>query len=244
MDRLFVAAFEGTSRIAGVALGALRLLSALREAAQTDAVAGREGRPLGTHDLESPRIVRELTKNSAMWCRKLHAVAEAGDVKLTLGGEHLVTFPILESLVKRHPRLRLVVLDAHHDAYPHPLLTHWSLFHFAVRELKIPTLIVGVRHEIEKADRECELMSRTELGAMGTEAALARIVAFAADAPLYFSVDVDVLDPTELAAVSDPVPGGISLEELVALTRGVLARDPIAADIVEYNALRDPVGIA
>lgn len=232
MDRLFVAAFEGTSRIPGVALGAMRLLAAFREAADGRADA----------ELEKPRIVRELTKNSAMWCRKLHGLAQASDCKLMLGGEHLVTFPMLEVLVKRHPNLRLVVLDAHHDAYVHPLLTHWSLFHFAVRELGIPTLMLGVRHETDKADAGCEIVSFDALRAMGIDMALARIDAFAGEAPLYFSVDVDVLDPSEFPAVSDPVAGGVSIDELTRLVRGVLARNPVAADIVEYNSLRDPDG--
>ncbi len=240
MSRLYVAAFEGTSRIAGIALGALRLLSALREAALPLASA-RSGARLAA-DLESPCIVRELTKSSAMVCRKLHGAVEAGDCRLLLGGEHLVTFPVLEVLVHRHPDLKLVVLDAHHDAYRHPLLTHWSLFHFAVRELGIPTLIVGVRHEIEQADPQCEIISAAAVREMGTAATLERIAAFAGKSPLYFSVDVDVVDPAELPSVSDPVPGGITAAELLELARGVLATGPVAADIVEYNALRDPDG--
>ena len=77
---------------------------------------------------------------------------------------------------------------------------------------------------------------------MGVDAALARIAAFVGDAPFYFSVDVDVLDPAEFSAVSDPVQGGISVDALTALARGVLAQAPVAADIVEYNSLRDPDG--
>ncbi|MBK6694398.1 MAG: arginase family protein [Myxococcales bacterium] len=236
---IHVAAFEGTSRVAGIALGALRLLTALRECsgAMLDA-PGEASSRLATY-FESPVIVREVTKNSAMVCRKVRAAAEAGNCRLLLGGEHLVTFPVLEVMVKRHPGLKLVVLDAHHDAYPHPVLNHWSLFHFATRELEIPTLVVGARHELDRADSACQILSADDVRERGVDAALDRIGDFVGGAPFYFSVDVDVVDPRTLRAVSDPVPGGISGDELLALVRGVLGRQPVAMDVVEYNALRD-----
>ena len=105
-------------------------------------------------------------------------------------------------------------------------------------------MILGARHELEKVDPLCEVVSSSELAALGTEGALARIQAFAQGAPLYLSLDVDVLDPEIFAAVSDPVRAGISIELLTGIVHGALSMKPVAADIVEYNLLRDPDGSA
>jgi arginase family enzyme len=223
---VLLAGYDGTSRVPGTSLGAECLWGAISAAAGPD--AGWRARAL-----------REDTKSSALWCRKLRREASPN---LLLGGEHLVTFPIVEALVARQRDLRLVVLDAHHDAYDYPLLTHYSLFHFICHELGVPTLIVGARHELELAPAGCEILSAGELRRAGPDATLDRMRRFVDNAPFYFSVDLDVLDPSEFPAVSDPVPGGVSVRELATLAREMLSLSPMAADIVEYNPLRDASG--
>ena len=54
---------------------------------------------------------------------------------------------------------------------------------------------------------------------------------------MYLSIDVDVLDPGVLPAVSTPEPGGISYQELVKTLLLFKGKQLIGADIVEYNPL-------
>lgn len=232
MARVLVAGYDGTSRVPGTSDGAARLWSALSE--QKTATTAPWERT----------FIREDSKSSLITCRKIKARADAERFNLALGGEHLITFPLIESLQRSEPRLRLVVLDAHHDAYDYPLLTHFSLFHFLWEELKIPTLIVGVRHEVEKAAPGCQLIPMSAVRAQGLEATLARIQAFTEGAPFYLSVDLDVLDPSALPAVSDPIPGGLSIAELGRAVDTILGWRPLAMDLVEYNGVRDPGGQA
>jgi len=222
--QVLVAAFDGTSRVPGVSLGAERLWQAL----SAELVAA----PV------EPVVVREESKSSALWCRKLKQLASDRPIRLTLGGEHLVSFPLLEVLAQRHPGLRVVVLDAHHDAYDYPLLTHYSVFHYVRHELELPTLILGARHELERMPAGCELFSAS--ADEWLPQALRRVRDFVEGAPFYLSIDLDVLNPAEFGAVSDPRPGGLSLRELAELTRELLALAPVGADIVEYNPLLDP----
>jgi agmatinase len=225
---VLLAGYDGTSRYPGTSLGAEALWYGLQESKAQGAQ-----QPSG-----SALVVREASKNSAMWCRRLKEHATEQTIDLTLGGEHLVTFPLLEVLSTRHANLRLVVLDAHHDAYDYPLLTHFSLFHYARHELEIPTLIVGARHELELMPEGCEVISAEQtLHSFGDT--LERMQRFVDGAPFYFSVDLDVLDPTEFPAVSDPVPGGLGIQQLAGIAREMFARAPVAADVVEYNPLRD-----
>jgi arginase family enzyme len=228
-SRVLLAGYDGTSRYPGTSLGAEALWYGLQRSVRH----GGARQPSW-----SALVVSEASKNSAMWCRRLKQQAAERSIDLTLGGEHLVTFPLLEVLVARHPDLRLVVLDAHHDAYDYPLLTHFSLFHYARHELEIPTLIVGVRHELELMPEGCEVIS-AEQTLRSFRDTLDRMHRFVDGAPFYFSVDLDVLDPTEFAAVSDPVPGGLNVQRLAEVAREMFARAPVAADVVEYNPLND-----
>ena len=53
-------------------------------------------------------------------------------------------------------------------------------------------------------------------------------------APVYISVDLDALDPSEMAAVGTPEPGGMRWAELLALLRQVAERRPVAGfDVCE-----------
>lgn len=228
---LLLAGYDGTSRVKGVAAGAHALWEALCSCAPD--ACGSDWTALGLSGI----------RNSDAWCRAVHQAASESPIRLALGGEHLLTFPLVEALVKKHPGLRLVVLDAHHDAYDYPLLTHYSLFHYCRHELGIPTLIVGARHELERMPPGCQIVSNEQC-ARDFPAVLANIRSFVGDAPCYFSVDVDVLDPAEFPAVSDAIPGGIGIEQLVQFARLVFGLSPVAADIVEYNPLLDSSGQA
>lgn len=220
-----LAGFDGTSRVPGVSLGAVRLWERLAHVA-----GGRLAQPL---------VIDEESKSSAIWGKRLHQLASEHDVRLTLGGEHLISFPLLEALVAAQPGLKVVVLDAHHDAYDYPLLTHYSVFHYVRHELGLPTLIVGARHELERMPSGCELLPAQQALA-AFDACIRRAREFVAGGPFYFSVDLDVLEPAFFGAVSDPVSGGFTLEHLTMFTRELLALKPRAMDIVEYNPLRDP----
>jgi arginase family enzyme len=226
MNRVLLAGYDGTSRVPGTSLGPAALWNVLAEE--------------GAAERASPLSVTEESKNSAFWCRKIARVVAEHPVKLTLGGEHLVSFPVIETLASKHPGLRVVVLDAHHDAYDFPLLTHYSLFHYVRHELALETLIVGARHELEQMPEGCIVVDGR--AATNTEETIARMRAFVDGAPFYFSVDLDVLDPTVFAPVSDPVPGGITVAQLTTLTRAMLDLGPVAVDVVEYNALLDRSG--
>jgi arginase family enzyme len=230
---VLLAGYDGTSRVPGVSLGAGPLHAALAAAAGVAAGAPPPWRVCA---------VAEESKSSAVWGRRLHAEAAARPVALALGGEHLVTFPLVEALAARHPGLRVVVLDAHHDAYAYPLLTHYSVFHHVRHELGVPVLVVGARYELEQADG-VDVLGVEACRTLGADGVARRVRAHVGDAPLYLSVDLDVVDPGLLPAVSAPVAGGLDVAELTALTGALLALAPVGVDVMEYNPLRDgPAG--
>lgn len=60
----------------------------------------------------------------------------------------------------------------------------------------------------------------------------------ALQAPLYISLDLDVLDPTFAPGISHHEPGGLSTRELITIIQTIPA-EIIGADMVEYNPTRN-----
>ncbi len=225
---ILVAGYDGTSRVPGAAAGAVLLYRRLRtlwpRAAET-----------------APLVLSGPSKSSQVWGHRLYRAARDHAPRLMLGGDHFVTFPRIEALRQSHPDVRLVVLDAHHDAYDAPTLSHYSVLGFVAQDLRIPTMVVGVRKDLDQAGDGVQTIRaaavRDDLA--GTQAALD---AFCGDAPVYLSIDVDVLEPDVFAHVSDPVANGLDMDAVCALVRARLRTGHVvAADVVEFNAMREGV---
>jgi len=163
---------------------------------------------------------------------------EAGVVPIFLGGDHMVTFPIVSGLAEAHDAVNILHFDAHPDLYEDfdgDPLSHASPFARILERGFASRLVqVGIR----TLNREC----RRQVETYGVEVIEMRH--FAADrvpipeAPLYISIDLDGLDPAFAPGVSHHEPGGLSVRELISVLHRV--QGPIVgADIVEYNPTRD-----
>jgi agmatinase len=73
----------------------------------------------------------------------------------------------------------------------------------------------------------------------GVEAAIARIRARVGDAPLYISIDIDVLDPAHAPGTGTPEAGGLTSRELLRMLRGLADLRIVGADVVEVSPAYD-----
>lgn len=144
-----------------------------------------------------------------------HEILEAGKRPFLLGGEHLVTLGAFRAIVQRYPEVCVVHFDAHadlRDQYLDAKLSHacvlrrcWELvgdhriYQFGIRS--------GEREEFQWG-KEHVYTHRFNLD--GVEDALDAI----GDRPVYFTLDLDVLDPSVFPGTGTPEPGGISFDEL------------------------------
>lgn len=164
--------------------------------------------------------------------------ARDGIVPIFLGGDHMVTGPIVAGLAEVHGPLNILHFDAHPDLYDDfggDPLSHASPFaRIMERGLGARLVQVGIR----TANAHC----RAQAERFGVESIEMRD--FAPDrvpippAPLYISIDLDGLDPAYAPGVSHHEPGGLSTRDILA----VLARVTggiVGADVVEYNPARD-----
>lgn len=168
--------------------------------------------------------------------------ARDGVVPLFLGGDHMVSFPIVAGLAAVHGPLNILHFDAHPDLYDDfegDPLSHASPFARIMEGGHAARLVqVGIR----TLNRHC----REQVQRFGVEVVEMR--EFAPDAvpipqgPLYVSVDLDALDPACAPGVSHHEPGGLTTRELLRVLHRIDA-PLVGADIVEYNPSRDINGM-
>jgi agmatinase len=168
--------------------------------------------------------------------------AQGGATPLFLGGDHMVTYPIIAGLAEVHGPLNILHFDAHPDLYDDfggDPLSHASPFaRIMERGLATRLVQVGIRtlnaHCREQAER------------FGVEIFEMRRFAPEAvpipQAPLYVSIDMDALDPAFAPGVSHHEPGGLSVREILSVLHRISV-PIVGADIVEYNPTRDINGM-
>jgi len=154
---------------------------------------------------------------------------------LFLGGDHFVTWPILEGLRRAGlPPPHILHIDAHPDLYPdfdgNPH-SHASPFARIFENGLCASLTqVGIR--------TVNATQRGQIDRYGVAAFSARQVALAMGGlpagPVYISIDLDGLDPAYAPGVSHQEPGGLSVREVLDLIDQVPG-PVIGADIVELN---------
>ncbi|MFG1922093.1 agmatinase [Cryptosporangium sp. NPDC048952] len=179
-------------------------------------------------------------------------VVRGGRSAVMLGGDHTIALPILRALHAEHGPLALVHFDAHldtWDTYFDAPYTHGTPFRRASEEgliVKGRSAHVGLRSSLY--DRR-DLVDDEELGftaihardmdRLGVAGVLERVLDRVGDAPLYVSVDIDVLDPAFAPATGTPEAGGLTSRELLAILRGLEPLRLVGADIVEVSPAYD-----
>jgi agmatinase len=164
-------------------------------------------------------------------------ILDAGVHLVSLGGDHFVTWPLLQAHAARHGKLALVQLDAHQDTWDDDddRLDHGSFVGRAVRAGLIDpdrSIQVGIRtHAPETCGIEIlDAYTVHELGLRGT---VERVLARVGDAPAYLTVDIDCLDPAFAPGTGTPVAGGLSSAQALMLLRGLAGIDWRGMDVVE-----------
>ncbi len=170
-------------------------------------------------------------------------VLDAGKKFLMLGGEHLITLGALRAALAKYPDLHVVHLDAHTDLreeYIGEELSHstvmreiWKMtgdgriWQFGIRS--------GERHEFQFAK---EHLHFHPFDLSGFDAAVGAL----RDRPVYFTLDLDVLDPSLLCGTGTPEAGGVTFKELLEVLLRLRELNVVAADVMELSPHYDQSG--
>lgn len=168
--------------------------------------------------------------------------AADGHRLLSLGGDHMVTWPLVRGVRHHHPSaLTIVHFDAHPDLYDSldgNRYSHACPFARIMEERLADRLVqIGIRtmtgHERDQADRFAVEVHEYRTWNRSLPDDLA--------GPVYLTIDVDALDPAFAPGVSHHEPGGMTTRELLSCLHQLAARpvDVVAADVVEINPRRD-----
>jgi agmatinase len=176
-----------------------------------------------------------------------HLSADGRNVVL-LGGDHTIALPALRALHAQHGRLALVHLDAHldtWDTYFGAPYTHGTPFRRAWEEdLLHPghTMHVGIRGSLyseqdlaEDASMGFSVVTALDVDRLGIDQVVEMVRERVGDAPVYVSVDVDVLDPGFAPGTGTPEAGGLTSRELLAIVRGLDGANVVGGDVVEVS---------
>jgi agmatinase len=177
-------------------------------------------------------------------------LTEGGQRLVALGGDHTIALPLLRAVHAVHGPVAVLHFDAHldtWDTYFGEPYTHGTPFRRAAEEGLIDqrhSLHVGIRGPLfaagDLADTErlgFATIHCAEVETDGLAAAIARMRDRLGDAPVYLSVDIDVLDPAFAPGTGTPEAGGLTSRELLAMLRALDRL--VGADIVEVSPAYD-----
>ncbi len=160
-----------------------------------------------------------------------------------IGGEHLVTLGAFREIFKKYPDVHVLHLDAHTDLredYLGEKLSHATvikrvfdlvgddkIFQFGIRS--------GERDEFLFA-KEHNYINKFNLETFNT------IVEKIKDKPIYFTLDLDILDPSCFSGTGTPEAGGVTFIELLNAIIKLSGLNIVGADINELSPIYDQSG--
>jgi agmatinase len=155
---------------------------------------------------------------------------------VVVGGEHIVTLPVIKALIREHPKLSVLQFDAHldlKDEYIGNKLSHVTVMRRLVEILGKNRIIqVGARSfsDDEKAFAGKNTILKTP----------ENLLRYDIKGPVYITIDMDVFDPALAPGVSTPAPGGMVPERFFDLIRELGKRmEVVGFDVVETCPPKD-----
>lgn len=164
---------------------------------------------------------------------------------LMLGGEHLVTLGAVQAVLKKWPDLHIIHFDAHadlRDDYLGAKLSHACVLrrcHDRIGDGRIHQFCIrsGEREEFAFASQHTDMH---KFGFAGLEALTEQLKE--KNIPVYFTIDLDCLDPSIFPGTGTPEAGGVTFLELLHAIEKVAKTRIVGADVNELAPMLDTSG--
>ncbi|KAM6173187.1 guanidino acid hydrolase, mitochondrial [Erethizon dorsatum] len=194
---------------------------------------------------DSCRLIREAYEK----------IVAAGCVPLTLGGDHTITYPILQAMAEKHGPVGLLHVDAHTDTTDKALgekLYHGTTFRRCVDEglLDCKRVVqIGIRGSSATLDPYHYNRSQGFRVVLAEDCWLKSLVPLMAEVrqqmggkPLYISFDIDALDPAYAPGTGTPEIAGLTPSQALEIIRGCQGLNVVGCDLVEVSPQYDISG--
>lgn len=170
-----------------------------------------------------------------------------GKFPLLIGGEHLVTLGSFRAVQKKYPEIHIIHFDAHadlRDDYLGARLSHACVLrrcHDIIGDGKIHQFCIrsGDREEFRFAKEHTDMHPFSFDGLKELVQKLAE-----ENTPVYFTIDLDCLDPSAFPGTGTPEAGGVTFLMLLDAIRTVAKCNVVAADVNELAPMLDATGVS
>lgn len=196
---------------------------------------------LDAGDLELPfgntqRVLDEISNTTK-------TILKADKLPVMIGGEHLVTLGAFREIYNKYPDVHVIHFDAHtdlRDDYLGEKLSHATVIrriHDMVGDNKIYQFGIrsGEKEEFIFA-KEHNYINKFNLNTFND------VIKKLYDKPVYFTLDLDVLDPSCFPGTGTPEAGGVSFNELLDAIIQLKNLNVVGADVNELSPVYDQSG--
>ena len=172
---------------------------------------------------------------------------ERGVIPISVGGDHLITYPILRAMHSAHGRVAVIHFDAHTDTadeYHGQKLNHGTMMRRAIEEGLIDgdrLIQVGIRKIFDDreldyhAEHRIEVITSRDLKMMGPglrDVLKARFERLKGE-KVYVTFDIDFVDPAYAPGTGSPEVGGPTSDDALECVRALQGLDIVGFDFNE-----------
>ncbi len=168
-----------------------------------------------------------------------------GKMPLMIGGEHLVTYGAVKAVFEKYPDMHIIHFDAHADLRDDYLGA--KLSHACVMRRCFDLVGDGKIHQfcIRSGDREefrfaAEHTDMHKFSFDGLSELVSELESN--KTPVYFTIDLDCLDPSVFCGTGTPEAGGVDYPQLLSAILKVSRTNIVGADINELAPMLDASG--
>ena len=202
--------------------------------------------PINTFDLKkSVEIIRTFYDN----------ILRSDVIPLTLGGDHTLTYPILQAMAKKYGPVALIHVDAHADvndemfgekiahgtpfrrAYEAGCLQNYKVFQIGLR---------GTGYSPEDFNwgrsKGWTVIQAEECWHKSLSPLMEQVRTVVGNAPVYLSYDIDSLDPAFAPGTGTQEIGGLTIWQALEIIRGCAGLNLVGCDLVEVSPPYDTTG--
>jgi len=184
----------------------------------------------------------------------VHAIASAGAIPITLGGDGAIVLPELRALHRVHRDLVTIHIDAHTDAYPIPGFNTATAFSRAAEEGAVDTTRshhVGLRGNVSVPnvyehcrDLGYSITTMKDLRRRGVADVFGQIAEAIGSRPVYLCFDMDFFDPSIAPGVCTPTWNGGTVEEGLAIIEACQKLNIVGCDVNTISPPHDTAGMS
>ena len=177
----------------------------------------------------------------------IKTILDADAASVVLGGDHYISFPILNAYAEKYGPISLLQFDAHTDTWADDdmeRIDHGTMFYKAVKSGIVDpatSVQVGIRTTNEDT-MGVNIIDAREVHENGPQATVSKIKKILGDRPCYLTFDIDALDPAFAPGTGTPVWGGLTSAQASIMLRDLAGINIRGGDVVEVSPPFDTTG--